>query len=450
MDDQLGLSDMIISEPCPMDWERMTGNDRARYCHVCGRHVYDLTAMRQADAEALLRAHRGELCGRAYQRPDGTLTLTASQAQAAKSPFQFTIRALMAVIAGVAATLGFARLFAPLGTTSATASTQRRQSIVVRQDGAPAFLRNANFGVGVLANRVQRRAGLASALTANGLRRMVCTHATVSVPVARPATVSLRFSIHRSAGCTARARGMEPLTIDRTHILVLNYNGRDLLADCLPSIVAAALRAPVPCRVTVVDNGSTDDSRSLVASRWPAVGFVRETNLGLASFNRVLARLDEPVVLLLNNDVKLDAGAVGPLLEVFETPRRRPLLGTAVLDVRRPDLRRDADAGAHAVWAGAGDVPGSGLRAGDRRARPDGRGRAGSGRRSPPVPGARGLRPDLLPGPDRGPRPGLPRLDGRLSRLLRARVGRLPPGLRHVRAAVGPIAAATSWPAATP
>ena len=114
------------------------------------------------------------------------------------------------------------------------------------------------------------------------------------------------------------ARGMEPLTIDRTHILVLNYNGRGLLADCLPSIVAAARSAPVPCRVTIVDNGSVDGSRELVASDWPNVDFVSEPNLGLASFNRVLARLDEPVVFLLNNDIKLEPGAVGPLLKVFE------------------------------------------------------------------------------------------------------------------------------------
>jgi N-acetylglucosaminyl-diphospho-decaprenol L-rhamnosyltransferase len=112
---------------------------------------------------------------------------------------------------------------------------------------------------------------------------------------------------------------MEPLTIDRTHIFVLNYNGRNLLAECLPSIVLAAARSPVPCRVTVVDNGSTDGSDDLVANRWPAVGYVRENNLGLASFNRVLDRVDEPVVLLLNNDVKLESGAVGPLLEIFET-----------------------------------------------------------------------------------------------------------------------------------
>jgi GT2 family glycosyltransferase len=112
---------------------------------------------------------------------------------------------------------------------------------------------------------------------------------------------------------------MEPLTIDRTHILVLNYNGAQLLPQCLPSILAAAKRAPVPCRVTVVDNGSSDGSCEIVANRWPNIGLTREPNCGLASFNHVLARLDEPVVLLLNNDVKLDSGAVGPLLQAFLT-----------------------------------------------------------------------------------------------------------------------------------
>jgi GT2 family glycosyltransferase len=111
---------------------------------------------------------------------------------------------------------------------------------------------------------------------------------------------------------------MEPLRVDRTHILVLNYDGRELLAECLPSIVAAARVAPVPCRVSVVDNGSTDGSLRLLADRWPDVGLFREPNLGLASFNAVLDQLDEPVVLLLNNDVKLDCGAVGPLLAAME------------------------------------------------------------------------------------------------------------------------------------
>ena len=108
------------------------------------------------------------------------------------------------------------------------------------------------------------------------------------------------------------------MRVDRTHILVLNYNGRDLLAECLPTHVEAAWRSPVPCGVSVIDNASTDDSVAYLAAEWPEVGLIREPNRGLASFNAVLSRRDEPVVLLLNNDVKLDPGAVGPMLAAFE------------------------------------------------------------------------------------------------------------------------------------
>jgi N-acetylglucosaminyl-diphospho-decaprenol L-rhamnosyltransferase len=111
---------------------------------------------------------------------------------------------------------------------------------------------------------------------------------------------------------------MEPVGVDRTHILVLNYNGRELLAECLPSIEDAARRSPVPCGLSVIDNNSTDDSLAYLAAEWPGVEVIREPNRGLASFNAVLAKRAEPVLLLLNNDVKLDPDAVGPLLTAFD------------------------------------------------------------------------------------------------------------------------------------
>jgi len=108
------------------------------------------------------------------------------------------------------------------------------------------------------------------------------------------------------------------LLIDRAHLLILNYNGRALLEECLPSIVEAAGRAFVPCRVSVVDNESRDDSRDWLQKTWPSIGVIPEKNDGLASFNRVLTRLEEPVVLLLNNDVKLEQDAISPLIRSFE------------------------------------------------------------------------------------------------------------------------------------
>lgn len=104
------------------------------------------------------------------------------------------------------------------------------------------------------------------------------------------------------------------MSLDRACILVLNYNGRDLLRECLPSVVEAARRSPVPCGVVVVDNDSADDSLAWLAANHPDIRVVRRPNRGLASFNDALAEMDEPVALLLNNDVKLASDSIAPLL----------------------------------------------------------------------------------------------------------------------------------------
>ncbi|MHB1038114.1 MAG: CDP-alcohol phosphatidyltransferase family protein [Pirellulales bacterium] len=97
-------------------------------------------------------------------------------------------------------------------------------------------------------------------------------------------------------------------------LLVLNYNGRRLLAECLPSVVRAAAESRHDCRVAVIDNDSTDDSLALLATQFPQVSVFRCPNLGLCSYNQVLAELESPVAVLLNNDIKLDRGCVDPLV----------------------------------------------------------------------------------------------------------------------------------------
>ncbi|MEX0585404.1 MAG: glycosyltransferase [Pirellulales bacterium] len=97
-------------------------------------------------------------------------------------------------------------------------------------------------------------------------------------------------------------------------LLVLNYNGRTLLAECLPSLLRAADASQHDCRVTVVDNASTDDSLAWLAASFPQVAVIRSDNLGLCSYNRVLARLDCRVAILLNNDIKLEERAIDPLI----------------------------------------------------------------------------------------------------------------------------------------
>jgi len=102
-------------------------------------------------------------------------------------------------------------------------------------------------------------------------------------------------------------------------ILVLNYNGRHLLSRCLPSVVEAAAASMHRCRVGVIDNASADGSVDWLGEHFPQVKVFSQPNRGLCSFNLVVAQLDSPVVILLNNDVRLARDAVdswvAPLVE---------------------------------------------------------------------------------------------------------------------------------------
>ncbi len=63
-----------IVSPCHESWEAMQGEGARRYCGVCQKDVHDLSAMAQAEAQALLREQAGvSLCVRYSAEADGTL-----------------------------------------------------------------------------------------------------------------------------------------------------------------------------------------------------------------------------------------------------------------------------------------------------------------------------------------------------------------------------------------
>src|SRR5215469_6301952 len=109
-------------------------------------------------------------------------------------------------------------------------------------------------------------------------------------------------------------------------LVVLNYNGRRLLEECLPSIIHAAQRSRHACRVVVIDNGSSDDSVAFLDDEYPEIRQFPSANRGLCSYNDVLARLESPVAVLLNNDIKLAASSIDPLVGPLLEPNNRCFL----------------------------------------------------------------------------------------------------------------------------
>lgn len=104
----------------------------------------------------------------------------------------------------------------------------------------------------------------------------------------------------------------------RIAVIILNWNGKKLMQDFLPSVIEYT--DPEIGRVVVVDNASTDGSVGWLAERYPAVELIRfEENYGFAGgYNRAIDRVGEEIVLLLNSDVEVTPGWLEPLLKILD------------------------------------------------------------------------------------------------------------------------------------
>ncbi len=109
----------------------------------------------------------------------------------------------------------------------------------------------------------------------------------------------------------------------RATILILNWDGKHLLATCLPSVLAAVRATDGDHRVLVVDNGSTDGSAEFVRETFPEVRVLQlDRNYGfVGGNNRGVQTIDTDIVVLLNNDMIVDRGFLAPLLDGFTDNR---------------------------------------------------------------------------------------------------------------------------------
>ena len=101
----------------------------------------------------------------------------------------------------------------------------------------------------------------------------------------------------------------------------MNYNGRKHLEACLSSALEAARAYGEPCPVVVLDNQSTDPDAAFIRGRFPEVRVEpAPANDILFSYNWLLPRMEEEIILILNNDMRFDRDFIRPLIGHFRDP----------------------------------------------------------------------------------------------------------------------------------
>jgi GT2 family glycosyltransferase len=138
----------------------------------------------------------------------------------------------------------------------------------------------------------------------------------------------------------------QPAPVDETppdglaSLIILNWNGKDLLAQGIPSVIEAVARDGQPHEILVVDNGSTDGSAAYLRENFPQVRVLAlAENLGFTKGNNAGVRAARhEIAILLNNDMVVDPGFLRPLLSSFGP---RTFAVTSQIRLQDPLARRE-------------------------------------------------------------------------------------------------------------
>jgi GT2 family glycosyltransferase len=123
----------------------------------------------------------------------------------------------------------------------------------------------------------------------------------------------------------------------RVSILILNWNGRDHLAACLPSLLDQSF---ADFEILVVDNGSTDGSLPWLRHHFPQVRVLENaTNQGFAAANNQAMRATQAeFVVLLNNDTVADPRWLQTLITTAERDPRIGMVASKMLLADQPGI----------------------------------------------------------------------------------------------------------------
>lgn len=119
-------------------------------------------------------------------------------------------------------------------------------------------------------------------------------------------------------------------------VVILNWNGKELLKQFLPSVVENSPEATI----YVADNASTDNSVVFLEKSFPEVRIIQnKINGGFAKgYNDALQHLEEDIFVLLNSDVEVTLNWLPPLLLEFEKDENVAAVQPKILNYRNKDF----------------------------------------------------------------------------------------------------------------
>mgnify|MGYP000253506894 FL=1 len=126
-------------------------------------------------------------------------------------------------------------------------------------------------------------------------------------------------------------------------IVILNWNGQQLLEQFLPSVVSHSKQATI----YIADNASTDNSIDFITTHYPEITIIKNSiNGGYAKgYNDALQHINADVYCLLNSDIEVTENWLTPIISEFQTDDNIAAIQPKILDYKDKSKFEYAGAG---------------------------------------------------------------------------------------------------------
>ena len=111
------------------------------------------------------------------------------------------------------------------------------------------------------------------------------------------------------------------MSAPKVSIIIVNYNGKELLQKCLDSLLNVRYDN---FEIILVDNNSTDGTVEFITKNYPSLIIIKlDSNKGFAEPNNVAAKISKGKYLLfLNNDTVVTPNFISEMVKVMETDKK--------------------------------------------------------------------------------------------------------------------------------
>jgi GT2 family glycosyltransferase len=128
------------------------------------------------------------------------------------------------------------------------------------------------------------------------------------------------------------------MQLPKVSVIIVNYNGKELLENCLESLFKVDYEN---FEVILVDNNSSDETIVFVTKNYPSIKIIKlDSNKGFAEPNNIAANIAKgDYLLLLNNDTVVTCNFISEMIKIIENDKTIGICQSLLL---KPDRTMDS------------------------------------------------------------------------------------------------------------